>query len=357
MKKIVLTLGIVLSLTTLNSCKKETSTPTNSNTTKTDTNSSDVLITGFDCNNVIINGDVTKNQNVSNVTATINYTGGNGKSYATTTSNSSGLTGLTATLQAGTLAVGNGILTYNITGTPTTIGTANFAISLGGQTCSIKLTVKDAKPTSGYGPNVVDIDGNSYPTVYIGKQIWMAKNLKVTHYNDNTAIPNITDKTKWEEDTLGAYCNFNNNINVDNTYYGYGKLYNWYVVNMVANGNKNVCPTGWHVPTMAEWQELINFVGGENVAGKNLKTSIKYEWGTQSYLDPYLFSAVPSGRRTESGNFDNNGSNAYWWGSDSKLEEYGLLWGSNISIGYDYTKVYISKSILKSGFSIRCLKD
>jgi len=315
MKKIVLTLGIVLSLTTLNSCKKESATPTNN--TNTSTINSDVIITGFDCNNVKINGDVTKSQNVSNVTVVINYTGGNGKAFSTTTTNSTSITGLTATLQEGTLANGNGTLTYKITGTASTIGTANFAISLGGQTCSIKLTVKDAKPTSGYGPNVVDIDGNSYPTVYIGKQIWMAKNLKVTHYNDNTAIPNITDKTKWEEDTLGAYCNFNNNINVDNTYYGYGRLYNWYVVNMVANGNKNVCPTGWHVPTMAEWQELINFVGGENVAGKNLKTSIKYEWGTQSYLD----------------------------------------WGSNISIGYDYTKVYISKSILKSGFSIRCLKD
>ena len=355
MKKIVLTLGIVLSLTTLNSCKKESSTPTNN--TKTDTINSDVIITGFDCNNLVIKGEITKNQITSNVSANINYSGGNGKAFSTTNSNSTGVTGLTATLQAGTLANGNGTLTYNITGTAITTGTANFTISLGGQICNFKIIVKDAKPTSGYGPNIVDIDGNSYQTVYIGKQTWMAKNLKVTHYNDNTSISIITDKTKWAEDTLGAYCNFGNNINVDNTYFGYGKLYNWYVVNKVANGNKNVCPTGWHVPTIAEWQELINFVGGENVAGKNLKTSIKYEWGTQSYLDPYLFSAVPSGRRTESGNFDNNGSTAQWWASDTKSEDYGLTFGSSISIDYDNSKVDISRDITKTGSSIRCLKD
>jgi uncharacterized protein (TIGR02145 family) len=88
---------------------------------------------------------------------------------------------------------------------------------------------------------VTDIDGNVYQTVTIGNQIWMAENLKVTHYRNGDEIPNVTVQEDWKNLTTGAYCNYNN-VAV------YGRLYNWLAV----NDNRNIAPAGWHVPSDAE---------------------------------------------------------------------------------------------------------
>ncbi|MBP6459382.1 MAG: hypothetical protein KA264_04725, partial [Crocinitomicaceae bacterium] len=73
----------------------------------------------------------------------------------------------------------------------------------------------------------------------------MAENLKTSKYSDGTTIPNITDNTQWQNNTTGAWSYYNNDA-ANNA--KYGKLYNWYAVSKTSNGNKNVCPTGWHVP-------------------------------------------------------------------------------------------------------------
>jgi uncharacterized protein (TIGR02145 family) len=97
---------------------------------------------------------------------------------------------------------------------------------------------------------LTDIDSNVYKTVKIGNQWWMAENLKVTHYNDGTPIPNVTDK--WGDLSTGSYCAYNNN---DSNIEIYGLLYNWYAVD-----DDSIAPAGWHVPTNAEWTELENYL-------------------------------------------------------------------------------------------------
>ena len=92
-----------------------------------------------------------------------------------------------------------------------------------------------------YGPTIKDVDGNNYKTVKIGSQVWMAENLKTSKYSDGTTIPNVTDNNQWGNIATGAWC-FQDNNSVNNA--KYGKLYNWYAVSTITNGNKNICPTG-----------------------------------------------------------------------------------------------------------------
>jgi uncharacterized protein (TIGR02145 family) len=352
MKQLILALALTSALF---SCNKETTTPNNSgnNTTDTTKTNNDVSISGFDCDSVKIVGTLTKDKVASNVTATLTYTGGNGKTYLTKSHTSTGVTGLSATLLAGTLANGEGTLIYTISGTPTTAGTANFAIALGGKTCSINVKVDDVaqiivKP----GPNISDVEGNSYKTVTIGTQTWMAENLKTSKYNDGTLIPNITDNTQWEKNTTGAWAYYNNDASNNAKY---GKLYNWYALSPTTNGNKNVCPTGWHVPTDAEWTILTEYLGGESVAGGKMK-----EIGTTSWISPNtdatntsLFTGLPGGSRFSFGFYFNVGLHGYWWSSTENSANNAWYRGL-FSLGGDAYRDNDGKS---AGFSVRCLRD
>lgn len=118
-----------------------------------------------------------------------------------------------------------------------------------------------------YLPTTVsDADGNVYHTIAIGPQIWMAENLKTTKFRNGDPIPNITDVTAWENLTSGAYCYYRNDIVNITTF---GMLYNWYAV----NDSRNIAPTGWHVPSDAEWSTLRSWLGGVTVAGGKLKST------------------------------------------------------------------------------------
>ena len=200
--------------------------------------------------------------------------------------------------------------------------------------------------------DINDIDGNTYKTVTIGTQTWMAENLKASKYNDGTAIPNVTDNTQWQNNTTGAWCYYNNDA-VFNA--KYGKLYNWYAVSPTTNGNKNVCPTGWHVPTDDEWSVLTDYLGGESVAGGKMK-----EVGTTSWYFPNTdatnesgFTGLPGGGRSSDGNYNNIGYSGYWWSSaeySTSNAWFRYLFNSN---GNAYSFNY-DKSI---GLSVRCLRD
>ncbi len=352
-KKLFFSIALI---STLVSCQKETTTPNTSgnNTTDTTKTSNDVSISGFDCAGVKIVGTLIKDKAASNVTATLTYTGGNGKTYLTKSHTSTGVSGLSSTLLAGTLANGEGTLVYTISGTPTTAGTANFAIALGGKTCSINISVEDAAQTIGkLGPNITDAEGNSYKTVTIGSQTWMAENLKVSKYSDGTTIPNITDNTQWPNNTTGAWAYYNNDA-ANNA--KYGKLYNWYAVSPTTNGNKNVCPTGWHVPTDAEWKVLTDYLGGESVAGGKMK-----EVGTTSWNNPNtdatntsLFTGLPGGYRNDWGNYANFGNYGYWWSSSENSTYYA--WYRHLNYNYGDASSYNSHN-KKFELSVRCLKD
>ena len=202
---------------------------------------------------------------------------------------------------------------------------------------------------------VVDIDGNVYETIQVGNQEWMAENLKVTHYQDGTAITHVTDATAWAALTSEAYCIYNNASNEVDTY---GALYNWYAVNGDIDGNgtkdKEIAPTGWHVPSHTEWLTLVDYLDGNAIAGGKMK-----EAGTSHWLDPNTgatnesgLTALPGGTRIASGNYSGINSDGYFW---SSTEYTSYAWYRNLISQQGIVTVdYVLKGY---GFSVRCVKD
>jgi uncharacterized protein (TIGR02145 family) len=208
------------------------------------------------------------------------------------------------------------------------------------------------EPTSGYGKNISDVDGNTYKTVYIGTQQWMAENLKVSKYNDGTEIPNVTDNTQWSNLTTGAWVYYDNNEPDNNRF---GKLYNWYAVSSTTNGNKNVCPLGWHVPSDTEWTVLTDYLGGASVAGGKMKEVGTLNWNSPNTdaTNSSLFTALPGGYRNYYGAYGNVGSNSYWWSSTKAT--IGGAWGITL---YSYNgSEFRSSGSMIDGDSVRCIKD
>ena len=204
-----------------------------------------------------------------------------------------------------------------------------------------------SKTTSETG-TVVDIDGNTYKTVRIGNQLWMAENLKVTHYRNGDAIPNITNKSKWENTTNGAYCNFNDNeVNVAT----YGRLYNWYTV----NDNRKIAPDGWHVPTNDEWKTLVVFLGGSSFAGGKMKESGTVHWRSPntSATNESGFSGLPGGYRYSFGHYIDMGNYAYFWSST----EYHTNYAWSRGLDFNLSVAGRNGSHKKEGISVRCIKD
>lgn len=189
--------------------------------------------------------------------------------------------------------------------------------------------------------SIVDIDGNVYHSVNIGNQIWMVENLKTTKYRDGTPITNITDDMEWTFLSTGAYCDYDNNVNNSTLY---GRLYNCYAV----NNSKNLAPTGWHVPTREEWDILIEFLGGIEVAGKKLK-----DIGT---TDSFGFSALPAGRRTDFFvGFEDLGSFGYWWSANEYFMSSFTYYC--VSLYFEGNGVYFDDDYSGCGLSVRCIKD
>jgi len=160
------------------------------------------------------------------------------------------------------------------------------------------------------GPNLqhlTDIEGNVYVAVPIGSQVWMVDNLKVTKYKDGTPIPYVTNTDDLASLTTGAYTWFNNDeATVKDTY---GALYNWYSVS-----SGNLCPTGWHAPSDAEWATLINFLGGESVAGGKLKAIGTSHWNAPNTdaSNDSGFTALPAGYLFDNGNYNSLGNITHW---------------------------------------------
>ncbi len=195
---------------------------------------------------------------------------------------------------------------------------------------------------------VTDFDGNVYQTITIGTQVWMAENLKVTHYCNGDAIPNVTDGTQWSNLTTGAYCNYSNDVNYAASY---GRLYNWHTV----SDSRNICPAGWHVPSDAEWVTLTDYLGGIIVAGGKMKETGTTHWNSPNTgaTNESGFTALPAGKRSNSGTFSVVGSSAVWWTST----EYNTSSAWNRSISCISSGIDCSGSIKQTGVSVRCLKD
>ena len=195
----------------------------------------------------------------------------------------------------------------------------------------------------------VTFNGYTYTSIVLGNgQEWMAENLRTTTYANGDPIPNVTDVNQWEDLTTGAWAHYNNDSQYENPY---GKLYNWYTV----NDPRNVCPTGWHVPTDAEWTVLSDYLGGSAVAGGKMKST-----GTQYWSSPNTdatnesgFSGLPGGDRSNGGTFHYIGRFGYWWssteGSTNGAWSRSLNYYSGSVDRYDYYE--------RGGFSVRCLRD
>jgi len=194
-----------------------------------------------------------------------------------------------------------------------------------------------------------DIDGNEYQVVEIGDQIWMAENLKVTHYRNGDPIPHLTSNSDWTSTSSGAYCVYDNNPSNAETY---GNLYNWYAV----DDSRNIAPEGWHVPTDDEWQELVDYLGGSSVAGGKLK-----EEGTEHWNPPNTGATNESGFTALPGGYRNYPNGYYYY-----MGYYGYFWSSTELSSYDawhrflyyyYSDVYRDFYSKQGGFSVRCVRD
>jgi uncharacterized protein (TIGR02145 family) len=214
---------------------------------------------------------------------------------------------------------------------------------------------------------VTDIDGNTYKTVKIGNQWWMAENLKVTHFRNGELIPILTDSIEWANLTSGVYCNYDNDANNVATY---GRLYNWYAV----NDNRNLAPAGWHMPSDAEWQQLEICLGmnqseanQEGYRGTDIGGKLK-EAGTSHWNKPNKgasnasgFFALASGICTNLGYKCGLMNSTFFWTSTKlsiwflKKRNSGRAWGRYLSS--DESGVYRKSYDMRFGFSVRCIKD
>lgn len=194
---------------------------------------------------------------------------------------------------------------------------------------------------------VRDYDGNYYGTAVIGTQTWFTENLRTTRYNNGTAIPYITNKTTWSNLTIGAYSSYNNGID---SCFGY--LYNWYAISNAGG----LCPTGWHVPTNAEFTTLSTYLGGNSVSGGKMKTKGLVWWRTPNNgaTNSSGFNAYPAGRRVYNGNFNYFRETATFW---SQTNGSGFNFKKLVQLEYDNNNLDFQEDDPNNGYSIRCVKD
>ncbi len=229
-------------------------------------------------------------------------------------------------------------------------GTASGDISVYAvNSCDTSDTTTLAVQVFGCGDVFIDVVNNNknYNTVLIGTQCWFAENLNAIKYNDNTSIPCVPGNPDWENLTTPGYCWYNN----DSATYGgtYGALYNWY-----AADTNILCPAGWHVPSDTEWETLVTYLGGENVAGGKLKESDTANWSPPNTgaTNESGFTALPGGMRL-GGFFMSMGDYCLLWSATEKNDNtayYRMLFYLTVVV----ERNYVGKN---AGYSVRCLKD
>ncbi len=236
---------------------------------------------------------------------------------------------------------------------------------------NISSNILPGQPCPGIS-QVFDIEGNKYTTVLIGSICWMRENLRTTQYRNGGLIKHLTAANEWSADQSGAYVWYNNDLNWKNIY---GALYNWYAV----NNSNGLCPAGWHVPTDAEFSQLINYLIDRgfpnqpaitNGAGNALKscrqvssplggicnTNEHPRWDSNSNFygfDEFVFSGLPGGYRNANGSFGLLGNYGYMWTSSENSASTAwsrYLYSTHSNIPRDY----YGKAF---GLSVRCVKD
>ena len=196
------------------------------------------------------------------------------------------------------------------------------------------------------GDPITDIDGNVYRTANIGNQIWMTDNLNVSHFRNGDPIPQAVTAEEWEvAGSLGkpAWCYYNNDPTNASTY---GKLYNWYAV----DDPRGLEPEGWRVASCRKWADLIDYLAGDNVAGKKLKS--ESGWYLEGNGDnSSKFNGLPGGGRQANGTFSDIGSAAVWWSSSecTGITVYGF------NLNHSDSKVLKGTFDKATGLSVRAV--
>jgi len=223
--------------------------------------------------------------------------------------------------------------------------------------------------TSGSG-TVTDQDGNSYPYLTYGDQVWTVKNAEMVTYRDGTPIPQVSDATEWANLTTGAWCYYDNDPSK-------GKLYNWYAVAGIHDNdentpNKELAPEGWHVPTDAEWSELENYLiangynydgttTGNKIAkamssttGWNGSTSEGTPGNNQFYNNSSGFNAFAVGSRYDNNSsfYNKNIEVAYW--TNTEFEANSAM---DRSLNFDIFSLRGHHNYKISGFSVRFVRN
>ena len=202
-----------------------------------------------------------------------------------------------------------------------------------------------------YG-TITDIEGKTYKTIPIGSQVWMAENLKTGKFNDGTSIPVVTANADWTNLVTPAMCRINNNDSIYEKIYGV--YYNWFAVSTA-----RLCPTGWHVPSDSEWQTLVDFLGGDMIAGSKLKEAGTNNWvfSNRDANNQSGFTGLPAGlRESTDGSFQGQGSFGGWWSAtEVSSGSFGPAWSR--SIHGDTTVVGNNQLFKKDGINVRCLKN
>ncbi len=208
---------------------------------------------------------------------------------------------------------------------------------------------------------VKDLEGNSYGTIRIGNQVWMTENLRVGSYSDGSGIlSHLYANYEWA--SAGPACA----VYPDDLIEGlgsesevakaYGLLYNWAAV----TDSRGICPDGFHVPTRADWEELVSHLGGEDIAGNKLKSTRtepaghpRWDSPNSGATDGYYFHALPGGFRSFMGWFDYVGYSAAWWSST----ELDASFGGMMEIYGDEAGVSLTYRDKHCGLSVRCVQN
>lgn len=201
-------------------------------------------------------------------------------------------------------------------------------------------------------PNIVtgvtDIDGNYYPGVQIGSQIWFFYELRTTRYQNGDSIGTTRPATLdiSEAPVRGYQWSYKGEALESHLY---GRYYTWYA----ATDSRGLCPKGWRVATAEDWNILVDFLGGVKVAGEKLKMGAGAWSDSSGPQIQVLFQASPVGKRESTGEFIEYKINGYWWATTLNDTPFGL----GYSLRQSSPEVFEINYNKSAGFCIRCVKE